>query len=265
MVARCYSEAPSLFAAQYAEQTGDVTFYARLASRYAAIGAVLELGVGTGRIFRHLMEANARAFGVERSAAMLSYLHNTQGGAASRCVRADCAQLPLPSRSFGLVIAPFNLLQELSEPGLRYTLAEVSRVLVPNGIFAADVAVPNETWLKERIATWWQCNLFRYVDTKRQRDAYLEAWMIQRSYNQRSRVSKREFAYVESRFGQDAKPYCSQLRVSYHARAIEPAELDQRCRELGLQPIDHPADFQNGLYDDSVSHVTIAQKAPQSR
>jgi ubiquinone/menaquinone biosynthesis C-methylase UbiE len=105
-----------------------------------ALGAssrVLEIGIGTGRIALPLARHVRQVAGVDLSAAMLAQLVAKRGAGRVDPVRADATRLPFPDACFDAVIAVhvFHLI-----PGWRDALAEVARVLRPDGalLHAAD-------------------------------------------------------------------------------------------------------------------------------
>src|SRR5512132_2496628 len=112
----------------------DVPFWRRLA--LAADGPVLELGCGTGRVTLPLARAGVDLVGIDLSAPMLA---RARGRVARlrvsqrpALVRGDIRRLPFPERQFGLVAAPYGILQSLlSERDLTATLRSVARVLAP--------------------------------------------------------------------------------------------------------------------------------------
>src|SRR5213082_1248165 len=110
----------------------DVTFWRRRAA--AVEGRVLELGSGTGRVSLPLARAGIRLVGVDRSAAMLRRARERSAKAsryvppsrdvppppsraaqrfsgALQFVRADIRALPFADRTFGMVLAPYGMLQ----------------------------------------------------------------------------------------------------------------------------------------------------------
>jgi len=135
----------------------DVTFWQRIAAR--TTGPVLELGCGTGRITRPLAKAGANIVGVDRSAAMLERLSQQIPNPKSRIpriplVRGDIRALPFADASFPTVIAPYGILQSLIRPtDLTATLASVSRVVAPGGLFGIDLVpdVPNWREYRDRV------------------------------------------------------------------------------------------------------------------
>ena len=121
----------------------DVPFWTRVARR--AGGRVLELGCGTGRISRPLIEAGVDLVGVDRSAAMLARIPNPESHIP--LVRADIRALPFRAASYGAVIAPYGILQSLTRPrDLARTLTSVARVIERGGTFGVDLVPDVPKW-----------------------------------------------------------------------------------------------------------------------
>jgi SAM-dependent methyltransferase len=144
----------------------DVPFWQRMAKN--AAGRVLELGCGTGRVSVPLAKAGVSLVGVDRSARMLEKarrkvdrlrrIPHAESPAFARVrhipplfVRADIRALPLASREFEMVIAPYGVLQSLlRDRDLAATLDSVSRVLVPGGMFGIDLVPDVPNWREYR-------------------------------------------------------------------------------------------------------------------
>jgi SAM-dependent methyltransferase len=134
-------------------QRRDVEFWRRLAA--AADGHALELGCGTGRITLPVARDGIAVTGIDRSAAMLARARAKRARArlSTRLdlVRGDIRLLPFRSRRFGLVMAPYGILQSLvSERDLAATLASVSRVLAKGGRFGIDLVPDLPDWSEYR-------------------------------------------------------------------------------------------------------------------
>lgn len=130
-------------------QRRDVAFWQRLAS--AASGPVLELGCGTGRITIPVARQGTPVIGIDRSASMLDRARGKRAGgrrmARIAFARGDIRHLPFRSRQFGLVMAPYGILQSLvREQDLTATLASVARVLQPGGRFGIDLVPDLPEW-----------------------------------------------------------------------------------------------------------------------
>lgn len=121
----------------------DATVAALVAS--APAGArVLELGVGTGRLALPLAAAGLAVTGLDASTAMLDRLAAKPGGAAVTTVVGDMAG-PLPDGPFDVVLVARNTFFNLTtETAQQACLAEVARVLAPDGRFVLEAFVPGD-------------------------------------------------------------------------------------------------------------------------
>ena len=134
-------------------QRRDVGFWQRLAA--AASGRILELGCGTGRISVPVASRGLAVCGIDRSASMLARarrkIERARLQARVRLVRGDIRMLPFRAREFGLVMAPYGILQSLvRERDLRDALASVARVLARGGRFGVDLVPDLPNWSEYR-------------------------------------------------------------------------------------------------------------------
>jgi SAM-dependent methyltransferase len=183
-------EDAALYDHEYRRRRADVRWYRGLAREVAAAtGArslqVLELGCGSGRLLIPLVRDGHTVLGVDRSAPMLRRCAEriaapgTLGRAARsrvRLVRADFRRLPLglvgraaPSEAasrFPLILCPFNSFMHLyTRQDVEACLAEVRRLLAPDGIFALDVLNPDPAWLARDPLRRWSRTRFRHPRT----------------------------------------------------------------------------------------------------
>ncbi len=134
----------------------DVPFWRRVAA--GAIGPVLELGCGTGRVSLPLARAGVELVGIDRSAPMLERARTRvvrspqlRRGHSPRFVRGDIRALPFDDDAFRMVLAPYGILQSLIRPrDLTATLASVARVLAPGGTFGIDLVPDVPKWREYR-------------------------------------------------------------------------------------------------------------------
>ncbi len=127
----------------------DVGYWTRLIGRRR--GRVLELGCGTGRLLLPLARAARHVCGIDLSAQMLARASARAArrprGARPSIVRGDMRHLPFDNRTFSTVIAPYGVLQSLTDDGdLSAALAEAARVLKPGGLFAIDLVPDLTSW-----------------------------------------------------------------------------------------------------------------------
>ena len=127
----------------------DVPFWLRMTG--VVKRPVLELGCGTGRVTMPLAHEGVHVVGIDRSAEMLARartrVRRQRRGVAPDLIRGDIRHLPFPDASFQLVMAPYGILQSLlSERDLKTTLAEVARVVEPDGMFGLELVADLPSW-----------------------------------------------------------------------------------------------------------------------
>lgn len=106
-------------------------------------GAVLEVGVGTGRLLAEALARGVDAYGIDLSPTMIERCREKlPSAAADRVWVADAVRLET-DRRFALVVAPFRVLSHIESPDdhLRF-LEAVHGVLRPGGLFVFDLYVP---------------------------------------------------------------------------------------------------------------------------
>jgi SAM-dependent methyltransferase len=109
-----------------------------------AKGAVLEIGVGTGRLFAEARRRGVDAYGIDRSPAMIERCRaKLEVQDRSRVFVADAVEMRL-ERRFALVVAPFRVLSHVDSPEAQLRLLNaVHDHLEPGGAFVFDLYVPN--------------------------------------------------------------------------------------------------------------------------
>jgi SAM-dependent methyltransferase len=127
----------------------DIAFWRRLLTRERT--NALELGCGTGRLLLPLARAGLTVTGIDRSAPMLerarARIERIARGRTPSIVRGDIRELPFDPSSFGMVMAPYGMLQSLtSNRDLKRALTEVSRVLRRGGLFGIDLVPDLPRW-----------------------------------------------------------------------------------------------------------------------
>lgn len=134
----------------------DVPFWRRVAA--AATGPVLELGCGTGRVTMPLARAGITLVGIDLSGPMLqrarTRLRRARLATRAPLVRGDIRHLPFAPGAFGLVAAPYGILQSLvRERDLRATLNSIAAALRPGGRLVMELVADLPTWREYREQT----------------------------------------------------------------------------------------------------------------
>lgn len=215
----------------------DVPFWRRLTRLVE--GRVLELGCGTGRILLPLARAGVPVVGIDRSEPMLrGQMRKRRGGgtAAPPLVRGDIRQLPFRSRSFGMVLAPYGMLQSLTrERDLSATLGSVSRVLKRGGLFGIDLVPDLPQWPE-------------YTDrvTLRGRDRRGARISLRESVRQdrRRRLTIFDQEYTR-RLGRDVE--CRRFSLTF--RTLSVPEIADRVEQAGFAVESALGDYRGGPWD----------------
>lgn len=107
-------------------------------------GKILEIGVGTGRLFMQALENNADIYGIDISPSMLEVLRQKLPyGQEGRISLQNIIDFKLDTK-FDLVIAPFRVLMHLTEKDDQLkSLNNIYNHLNPGGKFIFDVFVPD--------------------------------------------------------------------------------------------------------------------------
>jgi len=129
----------------------DLPFWRDLAGREQKHGPLLEFGCGTGRLLIPIARSGINATGVDLSTPMLGYAiaraRTLPRSRRPRIARADIRRLPFRTRAFGMVLAPYGMLQSLiADDDLDRALAEAARVLRRGGLLGIDLVPDLATW-----------------------------------------------------------------------------------------------------------------------
>jgi SAM-dependent methyltransferase len=116
----------------------------------SAGGPVLEVGVGTGRLFAEARRRGIGAWGIDKSPAMIERCRaKLEAKDRERVWVADATRLRTDER-YALVVAPFRVLSHVPEPGDQLRLLDaVHDHLLPGGRFVFDLYVPRLKLLLE--------------------------------------------------------------------------------------------------------------------
>lgn len=135
------------FADVYDDWYGDVTDVEACTAALAELaagGAVLELGVGTGRLALPLAARGVEVHGIDSSADMLAQLRAKPGAEAVQVTCGDMLDLDVvgPER-FAVVLVAFNTLFNLASAAEQQRCFEqVAAVLADGGVFVVEAFVP---------------------------------------------------------------------------------------------------------------------------
>jgi ubiquinone/menaquinone biosynthesis C-methylase UbiE len=117
-------------------------------------GAVLDAGMGPGRLLEELDRRGFEVSGGDVSDEMVARARERVPTAASRLVRADLEALPFPDESFDAVVAT-GVLEYV--PDLPQALHELARVLRPGGVAVVSAPNPGAAY------AIWRRNFYRLV------------------------------------------------------------------------------------------------------
>jgi SAM-dependent methyltransferase len=119
----------------------------------SAGGPVLEIGVGTGRLFREVRRRGIDAWGVDVSPAMIERCRARLGEADRERVWVQDAVHLRTERRFALIAAPFRVLSHVPALDDQIRLLDAAfEHLLPGGCFVFDLYVPNLKLLQEGLA-----------------------------------------------------------------------------------------------------------------
>ena len=141
------------FADVYDDWSGDVgdpQAASRAVHELSGGGAVLELGVGSGRLAIPLAAAGCEVWGIESSPAMLDVLASRPGAEHVRAVLGDMADPAAALHGagaprFAAVVAAFNTFFLLADEGAQARcLRSIVPLLAPGGVVLLECFVPGE-------------------------------------------------------------------------------------------------------------------------
>lgn len=204
----------------------------------AAGGPILELGVGTGRLGIPLAQRGAAVCGIDASTAMLDILAAKPGSAGVDTVQADMAALPLVGRfavAFVAFNTFFNLLTELHQQRCAY---EVARNLAPSGRFVVEAFVPSAepAAISDGRTERFDGAGGLVLTTTRRDPASQTVRGIHTHTDASGNIRERPWAI----------------------RYLHPHQLDELCRNAGLELEHRWASFDRASFDaDADRHVSI--------
>jgi SAM-dependent methyltransferase len=220
---------------------GAVQFVAELSGG----AAVLELGIGTGRIAIPLAALGLEVHGVDASAEMVQQMRNKRGGDQIAVSIGDFSEVKLQPEYFGVVLLAINTIFAVPDQDAQVAVFEnAARHLRPGGSFVVEAWIPDLTRFHRNQGLWPRHIGGDYVsievaalDTVRQR---METTQI--------------------RFG----PRGLELHPANH-RYAWPSELDLMARIAGLRLAQRWADWRRTTFNqESWTHVSVYELPPSS-
>ena len=130
------------FDAQYHAFGEDLILWFHLAAEHG--GPIIELGCGTGRVVRALIQAGHHVIGIDHDRHMLTraQTHLAPFFPQNSCLVQADIQTSGFDVSFNLAIASMNTLSTLDDAGLNAACDNVARQLAPGGLFAFEIPNP---------------------------------------------------------------------------------------------------------------------------
>ena len=200
-------------------------------------GAVLELGIGTGRLALPLAERGVAVTGVDASPAMLAALRAKPGAEVLELVEADMADPGLAGRSYAVAFAAFNTFFNLTDTAAQEScFAAMAACLRPGGCFAIEGFVPPVDGMSDGGMSVRDIAVDRAVLTISQHD----------STNQ---VITGQHVDI-SEAGIRMRPWMMHYRT--------PTQLDAAASTAGFMLESRTADWQGSSFDSqSETHVSV--------
>jgi SAM-dependent methyltransferase len=224
-------------------------FYARLPETDAAIerlarladgGAVLELGIGTGRLALGLVERGLRVAGIEGSPEMVDQLRAKPRGDEIPVVVGDFAEATVEG-TFSLVVLALNTIFALADRDAQLAcFANAAAHLDPGGVFVVEAFVLRP----DQVAGGWS------VKPRMVEDEHVEL-EVSRYHAATGRIERKLVHLL---------PHGNSI-VSVNDVYASPGELDLMAHAAGLRLRDRWADWAGAPYiTGSTKHVSVYEK-----
>jgi SAM-dependent methyltransferase len=226
-------------AARYDEELGDRGDPAEIAAtvdflaELAAAGAVLELGIGTGRIALSLAARSVPVHGIDLSPDMVAQLRAKPGGAEIPVSIGDFSTTRAGD-GFSLAYLVFNTINNLTTQEAQVACFEnVSAQLASGGSFVVEAGVPGRLPL----------SVFDLSETHVGVDEFDAA---------SQRLVSHHFTLVDGQW----------QRLSMPFRSVSPAELDLMARLAGLSFRERWGGWEREPFTrESMRHISVWEKS----
>ncbi len=219
----------------------NITDVVEFVLQFAESGAVLELGVGTGRlaipIARAGVKHGVRVVGIDSSVAMLNVLRAKPDGLL---VDAHLGHMvsDMPSGPFGVVLIAYNtLFNLLTEHEQRECLHRAAQTISPSGHVIVDCFVPNELLPDQLIDATHKSTSTGQI---------LSRWQVDRE----AQVISGVFTQVSSNASDISRPYS--------VRYATVAQVDAMAQDAGLVVEQRWSSYAHEVFtDSSVRQITV--------
>jgi SAM-dependent methyltransferase len=213
----------------------------RFLAHLAAMGPVLEFGIGTGRIALPLSRRDVRVHGIELSPAMAARLRRQRGGSEIAVTVGDFATASV-SGPFALVYLLRNTITNLASQDEQVrAFGNAAAHLRPGGCFVVENYVPQ----LRRLPPGETTVVFAATDDHLGFEEYDVAAQIAVSHH---------YWTIEGRLRTLTSPH----------RYVWPSELDLMARLAGLDLRERWADWNRTPFtSDSRSHISVWDKPPR--
>src|ERR671919_297254 len=211
-----------------------VAFLAELAGG----GAVLELGIGTGRIALPLAKRGIRVHGIDLSEAMVARLRAKPGAEQIGVTIGDFATTTVEG-SFSVAYLVFNTIMNLTTQDEQIACFQnVAAHLEPDGCFVIEVGVPE----LQRLPPGETVRAFNVSATRLGFDEYDVA---------RQGLISHHYSVVDGKLEALSIPF----------RYVWPSELDLMARLAGMTLRERWSDWSRAPFTcDSTQHVSVWEK-----
>lgn len=207
----------------------------------AGDGALLELGVGTGRLAIPLTTQGVTVDGIEGSPAMIHRLQAQPGGGAVGIHQADLANFDLPRTDYTVAICAVSTLFMLPHDQQRTAIRAATRHLREGGLLFIEAFQPDPT---------------RFDDDGRRvenRQTGLDWHIVRSTHDPRQRSIRIEHELSDGTGS-------SRYEVTLHYASTE--SIDAMAAEAGLQLVDRWHDWtQEPARDDSPDPINVYRKS----